>query len=106
MTAVGAFRRAELWFWNPATREYEPHAIEEQCEVVACSGNLGTGPDGAPALHLHAALGRRDLTALAGHLAWGEVHPTLEILLLPLQGPLARRPDPATGLRLLDLEPQ
>jgi hypothetical protein len=50
-------------------------------------------------------LGKRDGSALAGHLACGEVRPTLEIVLHELPRHLHKRHDPETGLALIDPAP-
>jgi predicted DNA-binding protein with PD1-like motif len=58
-------------------------------------------PDGKPTVHVHLVLGRRDGSALAGHLGEAHVRPTLEIVLTEVPAHLQKRKDPATGLALI-----
>ncbi|PWC35958.1 PPC domain-containing DNA-binding protein [Azospirillum sp. TSO35-2] len=100
LTAIGAFRRAVLGFFDFDRKDYDRIPVEGQCEVVSLIGNIAESPDG-PGLHLHAVLGKRDGQAVAGHLLEAEVHPTLEVMLLESPKHLVRRKDAATGLALL-----
>jgi predicted DNA-binding protein with PD1-like motif len=100
LTAIGAFRRAVLGFFDFDRRDYDRIPVESQCEVVSLIGNIAEAPDG-PGLHLHAVLGRCDGQAVAGHLLEAEVHPTLEVMLIESPRHLVRHKDAATGLALL-----
>jgi predicted DNA-binding protein with PD1-like motif len=84
------------------TRLISPNRVDEQVEVASLTGNIALGPDGGPAIHVHSVLGRRDGTALAGHLKEGHVRPTLEIVLT--ESPAYLCNDPETGLALIRLE--
>lgn len=100
--AIGAFRRATIAWFDLESREYRDLEIEEQVEVASLVGNVARlADDGSPRLHAHVTLGRRDGTALAGHLRAGEVRPTLEMFLTVEETPLERREDEETGLPLL-----
>lgn len=99
--AIGAFREATLGYFSWDRKEYERIAVGEQVELVSLLGDIARGPDG-PVVHAHAVLGRRDGTALAGHLLAGRVRPTLELILSSAPAALARRYDPRTGLALID----
>ncbi len=103
-TAIGAFRRAELAYFDWDTKRYRPIPVEEQVEVAALIGDIAAGPDGKPAIHIHAVLGKRDGSAVAGHLIKGEVRPTLEIVLSESPAHLRKRHDPASGLSLIALD--
>ncbi len=104
LSAAGALRWARLGFWDPEAKAYQYHEVEEQLEVVSFEGNASIR-DGSPFLHLHVALGRRDLTVMGGHLAEAVVHPTLEVWLRTEDLAVRRTRDPDTGLDLLDLPP-
>ena len=52
-------------------------------------------------MHVHAVLGRRDGTALAGHLQDGRVRPTLEIIVTESPAHLRKTKDPESGLALI-----
>lgn len=103
-TAVGAFERAVLGFFDLDEKDYRRIPVEEQVEVVSLAGNITRGADsGAPMLHIHCVLGRSDGRAVAGHLLEARVRPTLEVVLVEEPARLARRHDARTGLALLDL---
>jgi len=99
--AIGAFQLATLAFFDWASKTYLPIEVEEQTEVASLTGDIASGPDGQPAIHVHAVLGRRDGSALAGHLQRGMVRPTLEIILTESPRHLRKRYDPLSGLPLI-----
>jgi predicted DNA-binding protein with PD1-like motif len=101
LSAIGAFRRAELAYFDWESKEYRSIPVEEQVEVASLNGDIGVDEAGEPALHLHVVLGRRDGSALAGHLKSGEVRPTLELLVTETPDHLRRVKDAATGLSLI-----
>ena len=102
VTAIGAFRRAELAFFDPVQKVYVPIYCGEQVEALSCLGDV-TVEAGHPKLHLHAVLGRRDGTALGGHLVSAEVYPTFEVMIVESPAYLQRVFDPAVGLSLIQL---
>jgi predicted DNA-binding protein with PD1-like motif len=99
-TAIGAFSRAEVAFFDLASREYEPIAVDEQVEVLSLAGNVALA-EGEVKVHAHAVLGRRDGSTVGGHLLAGVVRPTLELVLQVAATAWQRRRDEATGLPLL-----
>ena len=99
-TAIGAFASATIAFFDLATKEYEEIPVEEQVEVLSLAGNVAIA-EGEPKLHAHVVLGRRDGTALGGHLLRGVVRSTLELVLRDSGARWQRRRDEATGLPLL-----
>ena len=102
-TAIGAFSDAVLGFFDLERKDYDRIAVNEQVEVVSLVGDVALGPDGAPKLHAHVVLARRDGSACGGHLIEAHVRPTLEVMLVESPAQLRRRSDPATGLALIDL---
>ncbi|WP_439600532.1 PPC domain-containing DNA-binding protein [Devosia sp.] len=102
-TAIGAFERATLAFFDWEQKRYLPIPVEEQVEVASLSGDIALGPDGRPAVHVHAVLGRRDGSALAGHLQAGLVRPTLELVLTESPGALRKRVDSESGVALIEV---
>jgi predicted DNA-binding protein with PD1-like motif len=99
-TALGAFSEARVAWFNLDTREYEEIAVPEQVEVLSLVGDLALR-DGAPFVHAHAVLGRRDGSLVGGHLLAGTVRPTLELFLDVYPEPLRRRRDERSGLALI-----
>jgi uncharacterized protein len=101
-TAIGAFQRVTVAFFDWSTKAYQEIAIEEQVEVLTLAGDV-TLKDGAPHVHAHVVVGKADATAHGGHLVEGIVRPTIELILIESPVHLKRRLDTATGLALLDL---
>jgi uncharacterized protein len=100
-TAIGAFRHAVLGYFDWERKEYLRNPIDEQVEVASLVGDVVSGQQGEPALHVHAVLGRRNGDAVAGHLLGAEVRPTLEIVLTESPAHLHKRYDPESGLALI-----
>jgi uncharacterized protein len=101
-SAIGAFSRAVVAYFDPQTKEYEPIRVDEQVEVLSIVGHVTLEPGGRN-VHTHAVLGKRDGTAVGGHLLEGHVRPTLEIVLTESPAHLRRTKDEETGLALIDL---
>ena len=101
ITAIGAFSDATLAFFDWEKKDYLDIPVGEQVEVAALIGDIATDEDGAPALHIHVVLGKRDGAAVAGHLKRAHVRPTLEILIMETPAHLRRVRDRATGLALI-----
>jgi predicted DNA-binding protein with PD1-like motif len=101
VTAIGALSSAKLAFFDWETKQYRPIPVEEQVEVASLIGDIAVGPDGKPSVHVHAVLGRRDGTALAGHLQEGHVRPTLEIIITESPAHLCKVKDHESGLALI-----
>src|SRR5690242_18096386 len=80
ITAIGALRSGKLAYFDWESKTYQPIPVREQVEVASLVGDVAIGPDQRPSLHVHAVLGRRDGSALAGHLLEAHVRPTLEII--------------------------
>ncbi len=104
ITAIGAFRRAVLGYFEWESKEYKKISVEEQVELLSLIGDVAVGDDG-PGLHIHAVLGRRDGSTIGGHLLEAEVRPTLEAILIQPPSYLRKVKDPATGLALIARDP-
>lgn len=102
ITAIGAFSRALITYFDWERKEYDRIPVNEQVEVASMVGDIALKDD-KPALHIHLVLGRRDGTALAGHLAEGHVRPTLEVVITESPAHLRRVEDTETGLALIKL---
>jgi predicted DNA-binding protein with PD1-like motif len=101
-TAIGAFSRVVVAYFDWASKEYRKIRIDEQVEVLSLIGDIGVEKD-KPAVHAHAVLGKSDGSAHGGHLIEGRVRPTLEIVLTETPRHLRRRYDPQSRLALIDL---
>ncbi len=102
LTAIGAFSRAVLGYFQWETKQYKKIPIGEQVEVLSLLGDVAVGDQG-PTLHLHAVLGKADGSVVGGHLIEAHVRPTLEVILIQPPSYLRKRKDPETGLALIDI---
>ncbi|HEX3888792.1 MAG TPA: PPC domain-containing DNA-binding protein [Phenylobacterium sp.] len=103
LTAIGAFSRATVGWFDFASKTYRPIMVDEQCEVLSAIGDIARDDAGKPSLHLHAVLGLRDGTTRGGHFIEGIVHPTLEVTVVETPAHLRRRKRPELGIALIDL---
>ncbi|HYE13516.1 MAG TPA: PPC domain-containing DNA-binding protein [Pyrinomonadaceae bacterium] len=103
MTAIGAFERATLGFFESERKDYKKIHINEQVEVMSLIGNIALDESGQPKVHAHVVVGRRDGTAHGGHLLEAYVRPTLEVILVESPEPLRRKMNAEVGLPLIDL---
>jgi predicted DNA-binding protein with PD1-like motif len=102
-TAIGAFREVTLGYFDWERKDYVDRTFVEQVEVASLTGDVALGPDGSPAVHVHCVLGRRDYSAVAGHLLKATIRPTLELVLTESPVHLRKRRDRQSGLALIDL---
>lgn len=103
LTAIGAFERATVGWFDLDAKTYRKIPVDEQCEVLSGIGDVALGDDGKPSLHVHAVLGLSDGTTKGGHLLEGIVRPMLEITLVEAPGHLRRRRRPEIGAALIAL---
>lgn len=101
-TAIGAFQRAVLGYFQVQAKQYKRIPLEEQTEVLALTGDIAQ-QDGEPKLHAHVVVGKEDGTAHGGHLLEAYVRPTLEVMLVESPVYLKRTYDPQSGLALIHL---
>ncbi|WP_439409677.1 PPC domain-containing DNA-binding protein [Bradyrhizobium sp. DASA03076] len=104
ITGIGAFSRLVLKYFDWERKSYLENRVDEQVEVASLVGDIADSPSGEPSVHVHLVAGRRDGTALAGHLGLGRVRPTLEVIVTENPAHLQKAHDPATGLALIKLE--
>ncbi len=102
-TAIGAFERCTLGYFDWPTKKYLINPVDDQVEVLSLIGNL-SWEDDDPKLHAHVVVGTRDSEARGGHLLKALVRPTLEITLVESPAHLQRRYDGQSHLPLIRLE--
>jgi uncharacterized protein len=103
LTAIGAFERATIGWFDMTSKSYRKIEVNEQCEVLSAIGDVAIGDDGKPSLHVHIVLGLADGSTRGGHLMSGIVRPTLEVVLTEVPSTLRRRKRPELGIALIDL---
>jgi uncharacterized protein len=103
ITAVGAFERATVGWFDRQARDYRRIQVNEQCELLSLIGDVAEGEDG-PIVHVHAVLGLSDGTTRGGHLLEGRVFPTLEAIVTETPAELRKVMRPDIGIALIDLD--
>jgi predicted DNA-binding protein with PD1-like motif len=100
-TAIGAFERAVVAWFDWSAKEYRHIPIDEQVEVLSLVGDI-TVEHETTRVHGHVVLGKQDGTAHGGHLIEAYVRPTLELVITEMPRHLYRRYDAESGLALID----
>jgi predicted DNA-binding protein with PD1-like motif len=103
LTAIGAFEKATVGWFDFEKKTYKKIAVDEQCEVLSAIGDVAVGDDGKASLHVHVVLGLSDGTTRGGHLLAGKVRPTLEVVLTDAPAHLRRKKRADIGIALIDL---
>jgi uncharacterized protein len=101
LTGIGALADVTLGYFDWNKKDYVSNPVHEQVEVASMTGDVALSPSGEPTLHIHVVVGRRDGTALAGHLQEGHVRPTLEVIFNEAPAYLQKVHDPQSGLTLI-----
>jgi predicted DNA-binding protein with PD1-like motif len=105
LTGIGAFADVTLGYFDWTKKDYIGNPVSEQVEVASMIGDVALSPSGEPTLHIHVVVGKRDGTALAGHLQEARVRPTLEVILTESPAHLQKVHDPQSGLALIRPKP-
>jgi len=100
-TGIGAINGATLAWLDPTKQIYHRIPVSEQAEVLSLVGDVSSF-NGKPFVHMHAVLGKSNGTPIGGHVFELNVNPTLEILMTVNSVPLRRRPDDASGMKVID----
>jgi predicted DNA-binding protein with PD1-like motif len=103
LTALGAFERATIGWFDLAKKDYRRIDITEQCEALNLTGDIAIDDRGQQSLHLHAVLGLSDGSTRGGHLLEAIVRPTLEVMVKETPTALRRKQRSDLGLALIDL---
>jgi predicted DNA-binding protein with PD1-like motif len=99
-TAIGAFERATLGYFDRQRKEYTKIPVNEQVEVLSLVGDIAL-EKGEPKVHAHVVVGRSDGSTRGGHIMDAHVWPTLEVVLSETPGELRRKHDAESGLALI-----
>jgi len=101
-TAIGAFQRAALGYFEVEGKKFRRIPINEQVEVLSLVGDVALKGN-EPEIHAHVVVGKVDGSAHGGHILEAYVRPTLEVVLVESPEYLCRRVDEETGLALIRL---
>ncbi len=100
-TGIGAVSGATLAWLDLSKKSYHRIAVTQQVEVLSLIGDVATF-DGKPVVHMHAVLGKSDGSTIGGHVFELQVNPTLEVFVTVNSTPLKKRPDDASGMKMID----
>src|SRR5205814_4877053 len=103
VSAIGAFERATVGWFDFGSKTYRKIEVGQQCEVLSAIGDVAVGDDGKASLHVHIVLGLSDGSTRGGHLLAGTVRPTLEVILTEVPSKLRRRKRADLGIALIDI---
>jgi predicted DNA-binding protein with PD1-like motif len=103
LTAIGAFEKATVGWFDLASKSYRKIEVAEQSEVLSAVGDVATGDDGKASIHVHIVLGLSDGSTRGGHLLAGTVRPTLEVVLTEVPSKLRRKKRADLGIALIDI---
>jgi predicted DNA-binding protein with PD1-like motif len=101
VSAIGAFEKAGLGWFDLAAKTYRSIPVDEQSEALSLIGDVAIGDDGKASLHLHAVLGLRDGSVRGGHFMSGIVRPTLEVTITETAADLRRQKRDDLGIALI-----
>jgi len=68
LSAIGAFEKATVGWFDFGSKTYKKIEVSEQCEVLSALGDVAVGDDGKASLHIHIVLGLSDGSTRGGHL--------------------------------------
>ena len=100
-TGIGAVSSATTAWLDIPHKLYRSTHTNEQVEVLSLVGDIAAF-QGKPVVHMHAVLGRRDGSTVGGHVWELTANPTVEVFLTANSTPLEKRPDEASGIKLID----
>jgi predicted DNA-binding protein with PD1-like motif len=103
LTAIGAFEKATVGWFDFVSKSYRKIEVGEQCEVLSAIGDIAIGDDGKASLHVHIVLGLSDGSTRGGHLLDGKVRPTLEVVVTETPAKLRRKKRKDLGIALIDI---
>lgn len=98
---IGAVGSLTLGYYELESQEYERRSWHEDLEVASLVGNIAV-VDGGPFPHVHGVFGRRDFSAIAGHVFEAEVSVTLEISVVTVPEAIYRSPVDFCNLKLIE----
>jgi predicted DNA-binding protein with PD1-like motif len=99
---LGAFKDLTLGYYDSEKKEYIKKFIGDDLEFGNLTGSIAY-VEGKPFVHAHVSAAGSDMKAFCGHLFSATISGTGEFMIIPSESKIERKPDPETGLKLLDL---
>lgn len=103
LVGLGGVLEVTLGFYDLDAKEYHWQTFEGVREMTNLTGNLAFDGEGKLAFHLHGTFSGADFQAIGGHVKDLVAGGTVELFVHRTYKPLSRKPDPETGLTLLDI---
>lgn len=100
VAGLGGVSSAEIGFYDLENKKYVFNKLTNLVELISLQGNIAL-LENKPFLHLHASFSDNEGKLYGGHLKEATIAGTCEIYITSFLEPLARKPDNATGLNLL-----
>ncbi len=100
LNMLGASGKVTLMYYNLETKKYEPRDYEQNLEVLAVTGNVGTF-NHKTIVHAHGSFSDQNFQVVGGHIDSLTVSATLEVRIEVFPGEIMRKFDEFTGLKLM-----
>lgn len=98
--ALGATDDFTVGVYDVVAKRYDSKTFNGPHEIVSLVGTI-TEKDGAFYQHLHMSAGNKACEVFGGHLNRAVVSVTCEMVIRVLSGVVGRKPDPETGINLI-----
>ena len=100
---IGALNKVSLGWFEQETKKYYTQEFAGSMEITSLAGNVSR-MDGKPYLHLHVNLTDSSYKTFGGHMNFGQVGATCEVVLDMIDGQVERAWSEEIGLNLFKLE--
>jgi len=102
VSGIGATDDFKVGVFDIGKGAYEEYAFCGNHEINAIVGNISE-KDGEPYVHLHITCTGKGATVVGGHLLFGVISLTAEIIIDGTEGAIGRKRDDALGINLWEL---
>jgi len=100
VSAIGALGRFSVGTRSAGEKRYLVNDFEGDYELLSLNGNITT-MNGEVYPHIHIAAADAEGNAFGGHLNFGYISATCEMVVSIIDGGIDRKPDEITGLNLM-----
>lgn len=100
---LGAVKDVTLGYFNLEKKEYKEKSFKEGFELTSLVGDVAFSNDKI-IVHTHVTLADEDFKTFSGHLGKAIITATVELVFNPIEEKILKKPDPITGLNLLELK--
>ena len=103
VTGIGALNHLVIGVFDTDEKKFIGNTYDETLEATAICGNIST-MDGEVYVHIHLTAGRRDGSAIGGHLQEGTISATGELVVTVIDGVVEREFNEEIGLNVFRFE--